>query len=236
MSVAPLELVAEIGRSRVHRFGLGVFYESGLNVDADGSPFCHHPNSYRGLDDLVNAGRPGHWWGIATDTDHIDGMQGKGTPYIQSVIDPAPGYYVSTTAHVDGTKKFSDPRRYVDSETVPFIVLPGSPHLGATIGALAMVFHPATGDSSAAIFADVGPSNRIGEGSIALARNLSINHDAREGGVEWGMVTLVFTDTHRDWPVDLDDITNTSDKNFRLWGGFNQIRAVLPEIDWSKYP
>ena len=29
---------------------------------------------------------------------------------------------------------------------------------------------------------------------------------------------------------------NTSDKNFMLWGGFAKLRAVLPEIDWSKYP
>jgi Fungal chitosanase of glycosyl hydrolase group 75 len=235
MSVAPIEVVANIGKSVVYRLGLGIFYESKLAIDADGSPHCYHPISERGLDDLVCAGRPGHWWGIATNTDHIDGMEGKGTPYIQTDMDPAPGFYISKTAHADGTKKVSDPHRYVDAEKVPFIVLPGSPYLGAHVGALAMVFHPATGDSSAAIFADVGPDHEIGEGSVALAKNLSINPDPRHGGVPWGVVTLVFTHTHRNWPVDVDDIVNTSDKNFLLWGGFNRLRAALPEIDWSKY-
>jgi hypothetical protein len=233
MSEAPRELVAEIGKSAVYRFGLGLLYESGLAVDGDGSPHCYHPNDLHGLDELICAGRPGHWWGIATNTDHIDGMEGKGTPYIQAETDPAPGFYVSTTAHVDKTKKISDPNRYVDSETVPFIVLPA--YLGVHVGALAMVFHPLTGDSSAAIFADVGPDHQIGEGSIALAKNLSLDPSPRHGGTPWGVVTLVFTHTHRDWPVDVDDILNTSDKNFTLWGGFTKLRAVLPELDWSKY-
>jgi hypothetical protein len=235
MSQAPTELLVEIGRSKVYRSGIGLFYESGLAVDGDGSPHCYHPNGAYGLDELGCAGRPGHWWGIATNTDHIEGQQGKGEPYIQKPTDPAPGYYVSTTAHQNGLRAIWDPYRYVNSEVIPFIVLPLHPHLGVQLGALGMAFHPATGDSSAFIYADVGPEDKIGEGSIALAKNLGINSSPRGGGTEWGVVTLVFTHTYRDWPVDVDDIVNTSDKNFTLWGGFTKLRAVLPEIDWSKY-
>ena len=43
-------------------------------------------------------------------------MQGPG--------DPAPGYYVSTTSLHDANLPVTDPRRYVDSEQVPYLALP----------------------------------------------------------------------------------------------------------------
>jgi hypothetical protein len=44
------------------------FFESPLSVDADGAPMAYGPNSLHGtLDNLGNAGSPGHWWGIVTD-------------------------------------------------------------------------------------------------------------------------------------------------------------------------
>jgi hypothetical protein len=228
MSVAPRELVAGIGKSKLYRFGLGLLYESGLAVDADGSPRAYHPESHLGLDDLSCAGHPGNWWGIATDQ--------RGIPYVQKASDPAPGYYVSTTALAGWHRPIWDPFRYVDAEEIPFIVLPSRPHLGVDLGALGMAFNPATGDSSAFIYADIGPANQIGEGSIALAKNLGVNPSPRGGGAQWGIVTLIFPHTHRDWPAYKTDILNVADKNFLIWGGFNKLRTALPEIDWSKYP
>jgi hypothetical protein len=225
------QLLARFGKSNVYGYLNGIFYESGLAIDADGSPRCYHPISDKGLDALICAGHPGRWWGIATNTDNIDGKEGRGRPFIQDENDPCPGFYVSTTSHVDGSKKLSDPNRYVDSETVPFIVLP--PHLGIAEGALAMVFNPETGDSSAAIYADGGPTGQIGEGSIALAKNLSVNPNPRGGGKDWGIVTLVFTNTHRDCPIELEDVVNTADKNFIMWGGFTRLHAMLPEANWK---
>ncbi|MFH1842288.1 MAG: glycoside hydrolase family 75 protein [bacterium] len=63
-------------------------------------------------------------------------------------------------------------RSYVDSEQVPYIVLPlGFPErFGIELGDLAVVIHR---DRVAfAVFADVGPADRIGEGSIRLAELL----------------------------------------------------------------
>src|SRR5258708_1149439 len=72
---------------------------SNLMIDADGSPFAYAPadSGLPALDYLGNAGHPGRWYGIACDK--------KGVPYVQTVGDPAPGYYVSTTALMDISKK-----------------------------------------------------------------------------------------------------------------------------------
>ena len=106
-----------------------VWWIGELMIDADGSPRAYGPSGTDPLDDLKNAGYPGNWWGIATNTQEPDG-----TPIIQDDKDPRPGYYVSTTAYVLPAFNYSDPRRYLDSEKVVFIVVPHSV-VKATIGA-----------------------------------------------------------------------------------------------------
>jgi hypothetical protein len=67
-----------------------------------------------------------------------------------------------------------DPRRYVNAESINFIVLPGRLNLGAKLGDLAAVIRPETGAIGFAIYADVGPAKKIGEASLALAKTLGI--------------------------------------------------------------
>jgi Fungal chitosanase of glycosyl hydrolase group 75 len=65
-----------------------------LGIDADGSPHAYHPNgSPPGLDYLANAGKPGNWYGIVTDN-----QKASGNPVVQGSSDPAPGFYISSTA------------------------------------------------------------------------------------------------------------------------------------------
>lgn len=151
-------------------------YTSGMNIDADGSPHAYHPVSDSGSDALANAGRKGNWWGIVTDA--------KGNPVVQGKNDPCPGYYVSTTALYDATKKETDPHRYVNSDSIPYIVLPNNAKIlsCAKKGDFAFVENLRNGKSSYAIFADVGPKDKVGEGSIKLAANLGIDADPRTGG------------------------------------------------------
>jgi len=181
-----------------------------------------------GLDYLANAGHPGNWWGIVTANVRPYGnpvVQGKGSPY--------PGYYISETSLQDSRRPAKDTARYVNSETVPFIVLPIRPSLGAKLGDLAMVFRPATGDSSFAIYADVGPSNQIGEGSMALADNLQVNSDPKRGGISGGIVTLLFRGVNIGWPRPNRELLIEANNAFKTWGGFAKLRRALPEIDWS---
>src|ERR1700733_2204452 len=41
-------------------------YLTGMMIDADGAPNAYGPGNC-GIDDLSNAGKPGHWWALATD-------------------------------------------------------------------------------------------------------------------------------------------------------------------------
>jgi len=64
--------------------------------------------------------------------------------------------------------------------------------MGARPGDFAAVFNQRNAKASYAIFGDVGPFDRIGEGSIALAEHLEIRSDARNGGAHRGILYLVF--------------------------------------------
>lgn len=161
-----------------------VTFTAGATIDADGSPRAYHPLDRPGLDYLANAGSPGNWWGIATRA---------GKPFVQTAGDPAPGYYVSTTSLQRPGFKPSDPRRYIDSEITPFIVIPNQLRRmvkGVVLGCLAEVVFK--GKRVSCVVADTGPSNHLGEVSIAAARAVGINHNAKRGGVERGVQYIIW--------------------------------------------
>jgi len=189
------------------------FYESGMTIDADGAPNAYHPDN-TGLDDLENAGSPGHWQGLAKDA--------QGEPYIQGPDDPFPGYYVSATALADRSKPVSDPTRYVNATRIPFVVLPGemARQLGARPGDFAVVFNPRNGQNSYAIFGDVGPRDRIGEGSMALAEKLGIRSDARNGGARRGILYLVFPGSGNGRPRSIEEIEGESQRLLQEWEAY----------------
>jgi len=186
------------------------FYESGMTIDADGAPNAYHPDNL-GLDDLSNAGAPGNWPGLAKDAN--------GELFIQGPDDPFPGYYVSETALADRSKPVNDPTRYVDASKIPFVVLPSgmARELGARPGDFALVFNQRNGKSSYAIFGDVGPPDRIGEGSMALAENLGIRSDARNGGARRGILYLVFPGSGNGRPRAIEEINEEGQKLVQAW-------------------
>jgi len=153
-------------------------YESGLMIDADGSPFAYNPVSDSGLDALANAGHKGNWWGIVIDA--------SGNPIVQGKSDPAPGFYVSTTSLQNKSLGVHDPHRYINSDSIPFFVLPANKTILNIVhlGDIALVENTRNGKSFYAIFADVGPKDKIGEGSIYLANQLNISANPRKGGIE----------------------------------------------------
>ncbi len=156
-------------------------WSSKMSIDYDGSPRAYAPpdSGLAPLDKLANAGRPGNWWGIATDT----GLK-TGKPIVQGPDDVAPGYYVSTTAKGTGGKKGTT-AAYLNSEVVPYVAIP--PELkgyGAALGNLARV--EKDGKAYYAVVGDIGPGGKIGEGSFRLAQALEIvASKLREGGVKY---------------------------------------------------
>jgi hypothetical protein len=184
-----------------------VTFSAGATLDGDGangqfSGFpCYAPASFRGgtLDILANAGQPGNWFGVVTDTDKV-----TGTPIVQGDNDPCPGAFVSATSlHLfdqNGNRlPNSSPFKYVDSATVPFIVVP--PMIikgvaGVVMGCRAVVTNTRNGKTVEAVVADGGPSNHLGEISVACAKALGIptggTHPANGGGAESGINYQLF--------------------------------------------
>jgi hypothetical protein len=207
-------------------------WTSRLAIDADGHPMCYHPSgSPPGLDYLANAGSPGNWWGIATN--------GKGLPYIQTVNDEAPGFYVSNTALENIVLAISDPLRYVNSAKVPFLVLPLKPqfHKAQQLGDVAMMFNNKTGMQTWAVYADIGPSNQIGEGSMRLAELLGLSNDPKRGGTSEEVIATIYFPGSAlgPWPQLHEDLAAEAYRLFDHWGGFASAKLILPQIEWDQF-
>jgi hypothetical protein len=79
-----------------------------------------------------------------------------------------------------------DPRRWVDSFTVPYIVIPPSVRKkakGIVLGCLCKVTNTLNDQSAPAVCADIGPSNKIGELSMAAAKAIGIDPNPKTGGI-----------------------------------------------------
>jgi hypothetical protein len=210
----------------------GVLYWScPLAVNADGHPECYHPEgSPPGLDFLANAGKPGGWWGIATDSN--------GKPYIQTKDHPAPGFYVSCTALEDHTIGGNNPARYVHSGKTPFIVLPSKPKFSPkqTLGDLAMCFNTETGNQTWAIYADIGPANKIGEGSMALCSALGLSDSPKSGGTSKEIIAMIYWPGSRvGWPRPSEELSKKAHELFDAWGGIQSCKEAMPQFDWTKF-
>ena len=161
-----------------------IMFRAKMTIDADGSPRAYGPSN-SGLDYTANAGSPGNWWGVVTNNN--------GNPIIQGSGDPYPGMYVSTTSLVNNSFPSSKPSHYVNSEAIPFFVLPsavtavGNIHLGD----IGYVYNNATGQGCYAIFADGGPAGKLGEASIYLASQIGVNSNARTGGTTQGIIDYI---------------------------------------------
>lgn len=190
-------------------------FRAGLRIDADGAPRAYHPDDSKALDSLAHAGSPGKWTGLVTDTGKPDGK-----PIVQTRADPAPGYYVSTTALFDKTKPVKSPKRYVDATKVPYIALPEqAKEWGAELGDLAVVLNAKNGRVAFAIFADLGPPAKLGEGSIALADALGIASGPRDGGVQTNVIYVVFPKSGKGTPRSPEEIDRETKKLFDALGG-----------------
>jgi hypothetical protein len=195
--------------------GSAFMFQSGMTVDADGAPNAYNSDN-TGLDDLANAGNEEHWDGILADYHN--------RPFVQDDDDPFPGYYISTTALYDWTKKQNDTSRYVDASQIPYIVLPEdvAEKTGARLGDFAVVTNLRNGKSVYAIFADLGT---LGEGSVALAEKLGLSPDARSGGTHTGILYVVYPGSGSLNPESLEVINTQTERIFREWGGTEKLNA-----------
>jgi hypothetical protein len=201
-------------------------WQSCFAVDADGSPRAYAlPGSgLHGLDHIDNAGSHGHWWGVVTNA--------SGVPVVQADNDPCPGYCVSTTSLADPRYGERDPRRYVNSETVPYIAVP--PDLmgnrGVRMGDVGLAMYK--GVVCGAVVADVGPKGHYGEGSMALADALGLPNSPRGGGAAWGVTFIVWPGSHGTpaWPRPNEDVLAQAVLMFADWGGVAGVPWMAPGL------
>lgn len=182
LSIPRGDVLVVIAGVEVYWNGVFMTYTGKMAIDADGGYRTYHQNDDVALDYLANAGYPGNWWGIATDTG-----EGDGDPVFQKWTDPYPGYYVSPTAYENTDYAHIDPRRYLDSETVIFSVTP--PQLRTMVapvvlGCRVRMENLENGLVAWGLVGDVGPKDKIGEGSIAAAEALGIPSSPKSGGTD----------------------------------------------------
>ncbi len=200
------------------------FFETGMAIDADGAPNAYHPNDAPGLDKLSHAGRTGNWWGIETDC--------RGKPIVQRTgCDPFPGFFISKTSLQDSDRCKSLVEKQVDASNIPYIALPAaklSSVANLKKGDIAAVINKANCTLSFAIYADVKNSG-IGEGSIALADALQIPSNPRTGGVNSGIIYIVFPGSGDGKPKTVAQINTIGTIRFLFeWGGEAQLSACFP--------
>lgn len=231
-----------VGAVSIWEADWAICFLAGMQIDLDGAPQAYHPPTPEhphtgrppGLDDLANASRnldgKAPWAGIAVDA--------RGAPYVQGTADPCPGFYVSTTALGDHNLAASDPRRYVDAMTVPYFSLPsravkrvGGLFTAAAdiqLGDLGVAVY--RGQVSGAIYADVGPAGRIGEGSPALATNLGCYRGPRAGHDAADIAYVVFRGSAAKpaWRRDVAELQATALQLYEAWGGPAKLGAIFP--------
>src|SRR5215510_8398464 len=161
---------------------------AGMMIDADGANGqtggvpVYAPNGFTPapLDFLANAGGPGNWFGVVTDTGKKDG-----TPVKQNASGPAPGAYVSATSYRWPELARIDPLAYVDAASVPYIVLPSHWRklaIGVVLGCKATLEDTKTGKVLEAAVLDFGPKGHLGEASIACAEFFGVRSSPKNGG------------------------------------------------------
>ncbi|MFZ1991080.1 MAG: glycoside hydrolase family 75 protein [Alphaproteobacteria bacterium] len=205
--------------------GNALLFVGGIEIDANGAPNAYHPNGISGLDDLSNAGSPGNWWGLATDS--------WGKPFVQSTTDKYPGFYISKTALTDPEIGDSaETRRYVDASHVPYVELPGGERArealrkaGMHLGDLVIVYNVRTRKTSGAIWADEGDPHDLGGGSIKLAEKLGYaDTNPRTGGTdEPENIYLLFPGTSLGFPRRVGEIERNANDLLAMWGGQTRL-------------
>jgi hypothetical protein len=161
-----------------------ISFTGDFTVLADGAPRAYGPAgcSPEPLDYLENAGYPGNWWGVVTDSKGNPIVQKEGAPEKW----PYPSLYVSCTAYAHTQFPKEDCRRWVDAEHVLAAVVPGNVRLCVPPKFLGCRVKLTDKKNHAVIdnivCADIGPSHHAGEGSMALAAAFGINNNPKNGG------------------------------------------------------
>jgi hypothetical protein len=143
-----------------------------------------------------------------------------------------------------------DPANYVDSLAVAAIVLPQKPRDGASqfeqrnarIGDLAVAIGEENSDPVLAVVGDHGPSNKLGEASLALNGRLlgksaePTNYTDAKTWVVGRAFVLIFPGSRdADAPfLTQDRIDSAAQRRFEAWGGIERLKACRTDYGMAR--
>jgi RHS repeat-associated protein len=175
-----------------------------MTIDADGAPTAYHPDGI-GIDYLQNGGFPSNK--VKADATYAEcpyGVtckrlsSGRYQPYIQGqdgAKGPASGYFISGTAWFQGPS--NDQNSYVNSITIPYIVVSSRKHLGKLASVVQMDGNfPIVNHGVAA---DINVRTQ-GEASIAMAEFFGISGSPKNGGTEAKKFCYIIYDVKTSFP------------------------------------
>jgi hypothetical protein len=220
-----------------------LFSTDWTSLDADGAPTAYHPDDIgkscgatgAGLDCPSNSGYPkSDWWPSVLAADPANPKKA----YVQP-SGPNKGYFVSKTALQDPDNETEiDPKRYVDSRSVPYIVFPDpfSRLSGSgALGDLGVAYHIDTKAWTPFVVGDIGPDQPLGAGSIALFEALSgVAPNPRDGsGIAPGKTMyLVFPGSvdrrSKLWPISNQEIRAGAEELLAQVGGMSIFEGCRP--------
>jgi hypothetical protein len=248
---------AETGPIQVFRdpSSKAIAFASQMQVNTDGAPDSYHPDDI-GITHICNGvsiGRSCTWKASClpefrqAKAEHFKGStkicffamatDAQGVPIIQGDADPKPGYFVSTTALHQPGENIRAPQAQLDSNTVPFAVIPGnwqtSGNPGPKLGDFGVAYRRSNGKSAFFVVGDTGPRNKLGEGSVALHQALGNDPFVMRYGVRRArkniggrdVVYLLFPKTAQaGQKLDTASIDRLADAQLQAFGGIERLK------------
>jgi hypothetical protein len=235
-----------------------IAFASQMQVNTDGAPDSYHPDDI-GVTHICNGVSTGagcKWEASCLPRFRqakAEGFHGptkvcffamatdaQGIPIIQGPSDPNPGYFVSTTALRQPGEDVRTPRAQLDSNTVPFAVIPttwqSAAEPGARLGDFGVAYRRSTGKVAFFVIGDLGPRRKLGEGSIALHQALGNDPFAMRFGVRRArkgiggrdVVYLLFPRSARPGErLDAASVERATGPLLDRFGGVEQIKSCL---------
>lgn len=248
---------AEIGAVQIFRDtnANAIAFTSQMQVNTDGAPDSYHPNNI-GITHICNGVSVGpHCTWKANclaefNQAKAEGFRGptricffamasdpNGLPVIQDNGDPQPGYFVSTTALKQPGEKVRTPRAQLDSNTVPFAVIPGhwqaTRRPGPRLGDFGFAYRRSTDKLAFFVIGDIGPKKKLGEGSVALHQAMGNDPFVMRHGVRRALrgigsrdvFYVVFPNTAQPGPrLDATSIENAARPLLNRFGGLERLQ------------